>query len=199
MRRLARRSPPLDLATQSRLKHGGVYLIAGGLGGLGLLFAEYLAKQYAAKLVLVGRSAPSADTERRLAVARATAGGIVALRGDVSNPEDAARVAAEARRAFGRIDGVIHAAGLTRDAYVLRKSVDELRAVVAAKIAGTLQLDRVTADDPLDLFVAFSSLAGAVGNAGQSDYAFANAYLDAFVERRERLRAAGLRLSLIHI
>ena len=193
MRRLARRAPPSDLVAQSRLRHGGVYLIAGGLGGLGLLFAEYLAKEYAAKLVLVGRSAPSADTERRLAIARVNAGGIVTLRGDVSNPEDAARVAAETRRAFGRIDGVIHAAGLTRDAYVLKKSVDELRAVAAAKVAGTVQLDRVTADDPLDLFVAFSSLAGAVGNAGQSDYAFANAYLDAFVERRERQRAAGLR------
>jgi len=192
-RRLEQRPPPSGVAPQSRLKHGGVYLITGGLGGLGLLFAEYLAKEYAARLVLVGRSAPSADSERRLARVRANAGGLVTLRADVSNPDDAARVAADTRRAFGRIDGVIHAAGVTRDAYVIRKSVDELHAVAAAKVAGTLHLDRATAGDPLDLFVAFSSLAGAVGNAGQGDYAFANAYLDAFVASREALRVAGLR------
>jgi hypothetical protein len=66
-------------------------------------------------------------------------------------------------------------------------------AVLPPKIDGVRHLDRALQDEALDFFVVFSSLAGVLGNVGQSDYAFANAYLDEFVLARERSRARGRR------
>ena len=66
-------------------------------------------------------------------------------------------------------------------------------AVGAPKIAGTLALDRATADEPLDVFICFSSLAGSLGNAGQTDYSAANRFQDAVMAERRPMRRLGLR------
>ena len=68
-----------------------------------------------------------------------------------------------------------------------------MEAVVAAKARGIAILDELTKDEPLDYFVAFSSAAAVFGNVGQSDYAFANAFMEHFVDARERRREAGER------
>ncbi|WP_257389388.1 SDR family NAD(P)-dependent oxidoreductase, partial [Tahibacter caeni] len=192
VRRLERHEATVA-ADRVPLKHGGVYLITGGLGGLGLLFGEYLAQHYAARLVLVGRSASTPQHEQRLARLRQHAAEIVYMQADVSRAEDADRVVREIKARYGRLSGVIHAAGVTRDGFVRGKSLADLRAVLDPKAGGAIRLDEATRDEPLDLFVLFGSIAGVDGNAGQSDYAYANQFLDAFAERRERQRAAGLR------
>ncbi|WP_198119457.1 SDR family NAD(P)-dependent oxidoreductase [Massilia rhizosphaerae] len=170
------------------LKQGGVYLVTGGLGGLGGIVADYLAKQVGARLVLVGRSVPSAAQARRIASLAA-----VYLQADVARLADVEAVVREAKARFGRIDGVFHSAGVTRDAFLLKKTADELTAVLAPKVDGTLNLERATRGEALDLFVLFASVAGAFGNVGQCDYAYANRFLDAFAEQREALRLAGRR------
>ena len=91
----------------------------------------------------------------------------------------------------GRIDAVVHAAGVLRDGGIAAKSLDDLRAVIAPKVLGAIHLDEVLAGEPLDAFVLFSSASGSLGNRGQCDYAFANAYLDAFADVREGLRVQG--------
>ncbi len=175
---------PADLP----LKQGGVYLVTGGLGGLGSIFCEYLVRTFDARLVLLGRSALSAGQQKRLVALDPERARIAYLQADVASYEAVERAVAEARARFGAINGVIHAAGVTRDAFIIKKTAAELDAVLAPKIAGAVNLDRATRDENLDLFVMFSSVAGALGNPGQCDYAYANRFLDAFAESRELLR-----------
>ncbi|HET8798952.1 MAG TPA: SDR family NAD(P)-dependent oxidoreductase, partial [Thermoanaerobaculia bacterium] len=170
------------------LKQNGVYLITGGMGGLGLIFAEYLAKKVQARLVLVGRSTPGEGQLERIERLRSLGAEVLALQGDVSVQEDAERIVREARAQFHALDGVLHSAGVNRDAFILRKTRQEIDAVLAPKVHGTIALDLATAGENLDFFVLFSSIAGVMGNAGQSDYAFGNRFQDAFAERRESLR-----------
>ena len=70
-----------------------------------------------------------------------------------------------------------------------RKTPEELRAVLAPKVAGMIHLDRATARIALDCFVVFSSAAGVYGSVGQADYALANAFLDRYAEHRSALVA----------
>jgi len=182
-----------DAATQAPLRQGGVYLVTGGLGGLGRIVAGHLARTVGARLVLVGRSALSTGHAQWIETLAAAGGEAIYIQADVARPDDAEAVVREAKARFGRIDGVFHSAGTTRDAFLLKKSADDLAAVLAPKVDGTLNLEHATRAEALDLFVLFSSVAGAFGNLGQCDYAYANRFLDAFAEQRDALRLAGRR------
>jgi polyketide synthase PksL len=171
------------------LRYNGVYLITGGMGGLGILFAEYLARKCNARLALAGRSAR--ENERIVALRNAGAE-VLVLQGDVSRLHEAERMVAETRSHFGAIHGVIHAAGVNRDSFILRKTAEEIDAVLAAKVYGTINLDLATRADALDFFAMFSSIAGVLGNAGQCDYAFGNRFEDAYADvRGERTLSIG--------
>ncbi|HET8891422.1 MAG TPA: SDR family NAD(P)-dependent oxidoreductase [Candidatus Angelobacter sp.] len=170
------------------LRQNGVYLITGGLGGLGLIFAEYLAKNFQSKLVLVGRSVPGPTQEEKLSQLKSHGAEILVLQADISKMEDVERVVRESKARFSEINGVIHAAGVNRDSFIIKKTREEMEAVLASKVYGTINLDLATRDENLDLFVLFSSIAGVMGNLGQSDYAYANHFLDSFVESRENLK-----------
>ena len=175
------------------LRQNGVYLITGGLGGLGLIFGEYLAENFHSKLVLVGRSAPNAKQEEKLRQLRGYGAEILCLQADVSKLEDMQMVVREAKARFSEVNGVIHGAGVNRDAFILKKTKEEMEAVLAPKVYGTVNVDLATKSENLDLFVLFSSVAGVMGNVGQSDYAYANHFLNSFAESRENLTKAGKR------
>ena len=187
-------SAPSDSTGQEVVfKEGGVYLITGGAGGLGMVFAEHLARSCKAKLVLVGRSPLSDALRERLDGLRALGAEPLYVAADIGSEAGTSQAVAAARDAFGRIDGIVHAAGTLRDSYLRKKTVAEMNDVFAPKVYGSVHLDAATREDDLDFFVLFSSLAAIGGNAGQCDYAFANHYMDAFAEQRERQRANGLR------
>jgi polyketide synthase PksN len=188
VRGLAPNARPERPLSELPLRRNGVYLITGGLGGLGLIFGEYLAKTYQARLVLVGRSVPNARQEEKLRQWKSYGAEVLCLQGDVSRLEDMEAVVREARTQFSRLDGVIHAAGVNRDAFILKKTSEEMEAVLAPKVYGAINTDLATRSEPLDWFVLFSSVAGVLGNFGQSDYAYGNRFLDSFAESRERLR-----------
>ncbi len=187
MKRYAPRAIEKAKEANVAVKQNGVYIVIGGLGGLGYIFSEYLAKQYGAKLVLTGRSALDADLHTKLAMLKSYSNDVIYVQADVSVQEQAEAVVNEAKRKFSRINGVIHSAGVNRDSFVLNKTREEMEPVFAAKIMGTINLDRATKDEDLDLFVLFSSVAGALGNIGQCDYAFANNFLDVYAEQRQAL------------
>jgi polyketide synthase PksL len=172
------------------IRQNGVYLITGGLGGLGLIFAEYLAKNYQSKLVLIGRSMPNANQEEKLSRLRGYGAEVLFLSADVSQLEDVEMVTRAAKERFSAIHGVIHAAGVNRDAFLFKKTRQEIEAVLAPKVYGAINLDLATRGENLDWFVLFSSVAGVMGNVGQSDYAYGNHFLDSFAEDREYLRTA---------
>jgi polyketide synthase PksN len=171
----------------------GVYLLTGGLGGIGRLLADYLAGQYQARLVLTGRSALTEETRAKIAEIEGKGGQVLYLSGDVAQIENAREIVRSARQRFGALNGVIHAAGILRDSFLLKKEFSDFADVLRPKVHGVAALDEATSDEPLDFFALFSSTAGAFGNAGQSDYAYANGFLDAFASAREVRRSAGER------
>ncbi|MBX3711495.1 MAG: SDR family NAD(P)-dependent oxidoreductase [Lysobacter sp.] len=173
----------------------GVYLITGGLGGLGKLFArEILARTPSARVVLCGRASPAEVERSREAMAALdalrAAGGMVEYRAiDLGDPLALHASIASIVADHGRIDGILHSAGRIDDNYILRKTEAEFLSVLAPKVHGTWHLDQATRALDLDFFVLFSSLTSAVGNLGQADYAAANGFMDEFAGwRNARVR-----------
>jgi thioester reductase-like protein len=173
------------------LRQGSVVLITGGLGGLGRLTARRLAAKLGARLVLTGRRERDADADAFCAELRALGGDALHVRADVSSAEDAARAVRLARERFGALHAVLHAAGVLKDGFMRGARREAAEEVVRPKVAGALNLARAAAGDDLELFACFSALAAVTGNPGQSDYAAANRFLDAFAEEREARRLRG--------
>ncbi|MFD5410306.1 SDR family NAD(P)-dependent oxidoreductase [Streptomyces nojiriensis] len=176
----------------ARLRERGVYLITGGLGGVGLSLARHLARTVRARLVLCGRTAADSATTAALSAELTALGAEVEVVGaDVSRAEDVRRVVDRTLSRFGALDGVVHAAGVLRDGLIAGKSAADVRAVLAPKVTGTRLLYEATRDLGLDFLVLCSSTAAAWGNQGQADYACANAFLDGFAEGRPGVVSIG--------
>ncbi|MGA5040323.1 type I polyketide synthase [Streptomyces capoamus] len=174
-----------------RFRADGSYLITGGLGDLGLSLAEHLAGRGAAALALLGRSAPGPEATARVEALRAAGTTVCVLRADVADEAALDGALHRIRAELPPLRGVFHAAGILDDGVVQGVDAGQVSRVLAPKADGVRHLDRLTADDPLDLFVLFSSAAGLVGNVGQAVYAAANTYLDALaVARRHAGRPA---------
>ena len=169
------------------LKQKGVYIISGGLGGLGLIFSEYLVKNLQCNLVLFGRSELKAKQEEKLNQLKAYNTEVLYLQADASKLEDVEQVVKTAKARFSQINGIIHSAGINKDSFILKKSKEETDNVLKPKIYGAINLDLATKEEQLDVFAIFSSIAGVMGNLGQCDYAYSNRFLDAFAESREKL------------
>ncbi|MFN8225880.1 MAG: type I polyketide synthase [Mycobacterium sp.] len=175
-------------AQDAAVRPDGAYIITGGLGGLGLVFATWLAERGAGRIVLSGRREPSADEQRRLDQLGATGTEIAYLRGDLAAPDVAQRLVAAAEETGRLLRGVLHSAGVLDESLVSAVTADGLERVWAAKATGAMRMHLATADRPLDWWVGFSSMAALLGLPGQLSYATANAWLDGFVTW---LRAAG--------
>ena len=158
---------------------GGTWLISGGLGGIGLAVAEWLAERGAA-LVLVGRSAPTQEAADRVAALVEAGVKVQVLAADVCIAADAARVVAVA----GALQGVVHAAGAMDNAMLGELTWDRCQTVVAPKLDGAWNLHRATADAPPAHFICFSSVSAVLGSPGHGNYAPANAMLDALAAHR---------------
>ncbi|MDZ8092004.1 MAG: SDR family NAD(P)-dependent oxidoreductase [Nostoc sp. DedQUE05] len=181
-----------------RLRERGVYLITGGLGGIGLVLAEYLARTVQAKLLLVGRSALPKKDEwsqwlsthdesdntsykiRKVQELEDLGAEVLAIAADVSNIEQMQSAIAQAQQQFGQLNGVIHSAGVPGGGVIQRKTLEEAESVLAPKVKGTIVIDAIVKDTELDFFILVSSNSSIVAEFGQVDYCAANAFLDAF-------------------
>jgi epothilone polyketide synthase D len=171
------------------VRPGRTYLLSGGLGGLGLSVARWLAERGASHLVLMGRSgAVSASQQEAIAELAAAGTKVTVARADVA---DRAQVDAVLRTIPPELPlgGIVHAAGLLDDALLAKQDRARFRRVMAPKIQGALNLHSLTRDTPLDFFVMYSSAAGLMGSPGQANYGAANCFLDALAHHR---RAHGL-------
>ncbi|MCP4688927.1 MAG: SDR family NAD(P)-dependent oxidoreductase, partial [Desulfobacterales bacterium] len=192
-RRLAVLEPDMENRDEAPIKENGVYLITGGAGALGLIFAARLAGGSNGKALLVGRSAPTPEMEANIRAVQPPGAQIHYFQADISDPGEVDRLVSTIKTRFGGIDGVVHAAGVLRNSFLARKKSAEAAEVFAAKIFGTMNLDESTKEEALDFFVLFSSITTEMEMIGQSDYAFANAFMDHFAEKREALRRGGRR------
>jgi amino acid adenylation domain-containing protein len=181
------------------LREKGVYLITGGLGGMGLEFARYLAKTVRAKLVLTGRSPfPPKDAWdewlerhnaddavslkiRKIRELEKIGGEALTVSADVTNPQEVKALIALTRKTFGGINGIIHGAGIVDEAGVILHRPEEItEKVLAPKTYGTLILDYFSCCFKLDFFILCSSISSVTGTTGQVGYCAANSFLDAF-------------------
>ncbi|NTU29407.1 SDR family NAD(P)-dependent oxidoreductase [Brevibacillus sp. HB1.1] len=175
-------------------KDNGIYLITGGAGGLGLIFAEEMAeKARGITLILTGRSALTEEKQAKLRMLANTGTKVEYRQVDVTQKQAVEDLVQSIRSEFGDLHGIIHSAGVTRDNFILKKTKEEVQAVLAPKVAGLVHLDEATKGLNLDFFVLFSSAAGSLGNMGQADYATANAFMDTYSAYRNEQIALGER------
>lgn len=207
----------LDQVEQANfsIKEDGVYLITGGTGGLGLAIARSLAMKKKVTLALVSRSGlPDSilmddillkNTDIKLCnkiksikEIEALGSRVLIYKADVSNESEISNVINDIKQNYGTINGIIHAAGLPGDGFIMRKQDDIFKQVIAPKVQGTYLLDRLTREFNTDFFIMFSSITTLFGAAGQGDYTAANSYLDCYAEymRKSGRKACTINWSL---
>ncbi len=175
-------------------KDQGVYLITGGAGGLGLIFAKEIAhKVKDATLILTGRTSLKKDKQAKLKELEELGAKIVYKQVDMTQKEAVVDLIESIRKDFKNLNGIIHSAGVIKDNFILKKTKEELQAVLAPKVTGLVNLDQASRELNLDFFVLFSSTTGAMGNPGQVDYATANAFMDVYAKFRHDLVNSGQR------
>jgi acyl transferase domain-containing protein/acyl carrier protein/SAM-dependent methyltransferase len=192
-------------AAPSGLRQQGVYLITGGLGGIGLTVAEYLARSVKAKLVLTGRSAFPARDEwdgwlathdamdrtsqriRHIQTLESLGAEVLIISADVADQTQMQAAIAQTVERFGALHGVIHAAGVGRGAAF--KAIHETGRAESSvhfdpKIYGLIALQEALAGRELDFCLLFSSLSSVLGGLGNVAYAAANRFMDAFARQQ---------------
>ncbi|HEX8171687.1 MAG TPA: type I polyketide synthase [Thermoanaerobaculia bacterium] len=177
-----------ELRREARRQFGLVraeatYLITGGLGALGLVTAQWLADEGAHTIVLLGRNVRECAEVEALRQQKVN---VLTIACDVANRDDVERVLDSIRTTLPPLRGIIHAAGVLDDAMLGEQSAERFARVFEPKARGASNLHEATRGDALDFFVLYSSIAAIIGNLGQSNYAAANAYLDALAALRRR-------------
>ena len=184
--RFVARLEPVDLAAlpprPSPFTRGGVYLVTGGVGGVGTEVVKYLRSRFQARVVAVGRSpedsASVAASFRELA---RLPGESIYVQADAADEAGLRAAAAAARERWGQdLDGAVHLAGVFQERPLAEESITGLRAAMRSKVHGTLALHKLLRERPGRTLVTFSSAYGYLGGFGAGAYASANAFLDAF-------------------
>ncbi len=196
-------TPPL-------LREKGTYLITGGLGGVGLLLAGYLARKVQAKLVLTSRSeipprsqwdewlaaGPDHDQKTKdklkaIASLEEIGAEVFVASADVADPQAMREVIHDAQSRFGNINGFIHAAGIVNgptDGAILDLDEKYCAQIFGPKVEGLLNLASLVQETDLDFCFLTSSLSGVLGGLGLSAYAAANVFMDAFAYTQNRIQ-----------
>ena len=161
---------------EEMIKKGGAYLITGGFGGLGILFAEHLAKTKGANIILTGRSGMDEDKERKIKGLEKAGGNVMYREADVCDVGRMKEVFGEGKRRFGRIDGIIHAAGISAGGSIFNKGIKDFENVLSPKVKGTIALDEMLKGEGIDFICYFASSSGILGDFGSCDYAVGNRF-----------------------
>jgi phthiocerol/phenolphthiocerol synthesis type-I polyketide synthase C len=179
---------------QPLVRPDGGYIVAGGMGGLGFVFAKWLVAHGAGLVVLNGRSAPNADVAASIAEMNANGAKVEVVIGDIAEPGTATRLVAAVVDAGLRPAGVLHSATVLADEIVLNMSEPAAVQVFTPKVAGNWWLHQATAELDLDWWLTFSSAASLVGSPGQGAYSAANSWVDGLVayRRSQGLPAVGI-------
>ena len=197
-----------SLETKARLRERGVYLITGGLGKIGFLLAQFLAKNYRARLILMGRSGvprreewvnwvdqhgPKDDISRRIEKVQELekmGSDVMVLAANVAEREEVGAGITAAIERFGEINGVFHGAGAAGRQgfnFVADVTKAECELHFQPKVGGLLVLEEALRDKKLDFVVLMSSLSTVLGGLRFAAYAGANHFMDAFAQNRRRV------------
>lgn len=171
---------------EPRFRNDVSYLLVGGMGGLGKSIASWMVSYGATHLIFLSRSAGKSENDQKFVKELNAAGcSVQCFSGDVADESFVRSVRAQAVKPIG---GVMQMAMVLRDVGVMDMDEETWNAATRPKIQGTWNLHNSLLQDNLDFFVLFGSTAGILGYYGQSNYASANAFLDAFVQYRQGMR-----------
>jgi acyl transferase domain-containing protein/acyl carrier protein len=177
--------------TRSSFREGGVYLITGGLGAIGSALSEYLAENYKAKLVLVGRSSVRGqDTIERI---QRLGGEVLYVKANVADASGMRGAIEQVYQRFGTLHGVIHAAGIVSDNGLQEINdcdYENCERHFQAKARGLLVLEELLDGKRLDFCLLVSSLTSVLGGIGHAAYAASNVYMDSFARKHNRSHRA---------
>ncbi|XRM46506.1 hypothetical protein ABZX51_009537 [Aspergillus tubingensis] len=165
----------------------GAYLLVGGLGGLGRSVSTWMVERGARHLIYLSRSAGTTEEHLEFSQELASMGCRADfVQGTVLNLDDVARAMTQAH---GHLKGIFQMTLVLRDSSFSRMTKNDWDTAVDPKVKGTWNLHHASTsiNADLDFFVMFSSMSGIVGNPGQSNYASANTFLDAFARYRLNL------------
>ena len=175
------------------LKEGGVYVITGGYGGIGMMLGEYITKRAKGKVVLVGRRAGGEleeEKRRRIEEMKEEGGEVLEVRGDVTKEEEMREVVERTMEKWGRIDGWIHAAGVTSGSSLFKPLTEtepaDFQTQFQPKAYALYVLKKVLEAKDLDFCLLFSSNASVLGGLGFVTYSAANCFIDAFATECSR-------------
>ena len=183
-------------AQELPFQRGGMYLLSGGLGGIGVEIAKYLLQHYDARLLLVGRTPLPERSEWEFHLEQADAvceriktylaleqlGGKISYEAvDICDGAKLQQVVDQAQSRFSsRLDGVIHLAGVFQECLLAEETRESLLETLRAKVLGTWVLHQLIKDQPQAVFISSSSVNGFFGGAMVGAYAAANSFLDCF-------------------
>ena len=176
----------LEDQEEYQLRQDGVYLITGGLGGIGAELAKQLAKDGPQrKIILLGRkslTSPKVDSEllRRWTEVKQVCRNVEYISCDIAEEEQVSNVFNRLYDTYPVIHGIFHAAGIPGGKMLNEISLTEMHDAMKAKVNGTVLLERATAGKELDFIILFSSIATVFGSAALTYYCAANAFLDAY-------------------
>jgi phthiocerol/phenolphthiocerol synthesis type-I polyketide synthase D len=165
------------------IRADGSYIVTGGLGGIGMVVAEWLVDRGAARVVLNGRSAPG-EEQREILTRLEERAEIAVVTGDIASAGVAEQVVAAAEATGLTLRGIVHGAAVLDDSLLQAMSKESLDRVWAPKAEGALRLHHAGAAAELDWWIVFSSMAALLGSPGQAAYACASAWVDALVSWR---------------
>ncbi len=175
-------------------RDNGRYLITGGGGELGLVFAREIAeKSKNPTIILTGRGKLKKEKQESLSELQKLGATLVYKQADVTDITRVQELIEEINKEYGALHGILYCAGINRDNYIYKKTKEELQTVLEPKVNGLINLDKAAGDISLDFFILFSSIAGSLGNPGQADYAAANAFMDEYAGYRNELVKGGRR------
>jgi 3-oxoacyl-(acyl-carrier-protein) synthase/NAD(P)-dependent dehydrogenase (short-subunit alcohol dehydrogenase family) len=179
------------------LTSDGVYVISGGTGSLALALVHHWALKNKINVVLLNRnglpeihktddfSSINGSNKSREKIEKiqqiAESGTHIECHAiDITDFSKMEQLFNNLRQKFGKINGIVHTAGVAGDGFLLNKSLAKFNEVLAPKLEGTFILDKLTQEDNLDFFISYSSITSVFGAVGQSDYSAGNAFLDGF-------------------
>jgi acyl transferase domain-containing protein/NADPH:quinone reductase-like Zn-dependent oxidoreductase/acyl carrier protein len=186
-----------SLTKKSDIKHDATYVITGGTGGFGLEIAKWLSDKGAKNLVLISRSGAKTD-DSKAAIAKMELEGtkVLADPADISDELAVSRLFNKINTTMPPIRGIVHCAMVLDDCLLVDLNKQRFKTVMMPKVAGALNLHKLTKDMPLDFLISYSSISALIGNPGQGNYLVANSFLDSFSHYR---RAMGLQATSINL
>lgn len=180
-------------ASPVSFKENGVYLIPGGTGALGMIFARYLARTYRAAVICTGRQPASERTDVFMAELERLGGEGCYLQGDIASAGDVKKIMGSIKNEFGVLDGIIHCAGQGGSVPVTEADRAAGREIMNSKVQGLIHLDLFSTDFDLGFLILFSSISVELGDLGVGYYAMANSFMDRYARLRNESVSQGKR------